>query len=144
MSNKEHILISLQPRHARNIFDGLKHVEFRRRNMHVSPGTTVWIYVKLPIGAITGRAVISCINTSSPSALWKKYGAVSGLSKSEFFSYFKGVKDGVALELADTKELRKPIHLPALRDTLGGFHPPQFFTRLPESNPILKVLKSRP
>lgn len=143
MRNEEHILISLIPRHAENIFDGRKHVELRRRTMHIAPGTTAWIYVKLPVGAITGRVTISAIHTSSPASLWRRFGAVSGLSRSEFFEYFSGVTEGVALELIDTKELRQSISLTSLREISSGFQPPQFFARLVASNPVLKVVRTK-
>ncbi|MBI1888198.1 MAG: transcriptional regulator [Nitrosomonadales bacterium] len=144
MKNEEHILISLTPRHAENIFDGHKHVELRRRTMHISPGTTAWIYVKLPTGAITGRVTIAAIHTSSPAVLWCRFGTVSGLSKSEFFDYFSGVTEGVALELSDTKELRQPISLSSLREIKSSFQPPQFFVRLIASNPVLKIAMKKP
>ncbi|HUW75953.1 MAG TPA: hypothetical protein VMV70_04680 [Gallionella sp.] len=144
MRNNEHILISLIPRHAKNIFEGNKHVEFRRRTMHITPGTTAWIYVKLPIGAITGRVNITAIHSSSPAALWRRFGAVSGLSKDEFFDYFSGVTKGIALELADTKELRQSISLTSLREISSSFQPPQFFARLNASNPVLKAAMTEP
>lgn len=143
MRNEEHILISLTPRHAENIFDGHKHVELRRRTMHIAPGTTAWIYVKLPIGSITGRVTIKAIHKASPNTLWRRFGAVSGLTRSEFFDYFSGVVEGVALELVDTKELRQSISLTSLREITSGFQPPQFFVRLAASNPVLKAVKSR-
>jgi len=141
--NNEHILISLIPRHAKNIFDGNKHVEFRRRTMHITPGTTAWIYVKLPIGAITGRVKITAIHTSPPAVLWRRFGAVSGLSKNEFFDYFSGVAEGVALELGDTRELRQSMSLTSLREISRSFQPPQFFSRLIASNPILKAAMTK-
>lgn len=143
MSNNEHILISLVSRHAKNIFDGNKRVEFRRRTMHITPGTTAWIYVKLPIGAITGRVKVTAIHTSSPTALWQRFSAVSGLSKNEFFDYFSGVAVGVALELGDTRELRQSISLLSLREISTSFQPPQFFSRLTVSNPIFKIVMTK-
>lgn len=112
--------------------------------MRITPGTTAWIYVKLPVGAITGRVKIAAIHTSSPTALWRRFGTVSGLSRSEFFDYFSGVTEGVALELVDTKELRQSISLTSLREILGSFQPPQFFVRLIASNPVLKVAMTKP
>ena len=46
MADIENILISLESRHAKNIYSGEKKIELRRRTMHVTPGTTVWIYEK--------------------------------------------------------------------------------------------------
>lgn len=139
MSNEEHILISLAPRHAENIFSGHKIVELRRRTMNISPGTKAWIYVKLPIGAITGRVTVEAIHTCPPATLWRRFGHVSGLSKNEFFNYFGDVTEGVALELVDAMELSRSITLSSLREISTKFHPPQFFSRLICSDPVLKV-----
>ncbi|GFZ87157.1 ASCH domain-containing protein [Dyella caseinilytica] len=136
MANNEHILISLEPRHADNIFAGHKRVELRRRPMNVSPGDTLWIYVKLPIGSIVGHAKIGKVHTSSPTALWRRYGPVSGLSKLEFFEYFREAEQGIALVLEQSTRLRISLSLEALRKVDGGFQPPQFFARLTSEHPL--------
>lgn len=142
MSNAENILISLAPRHAQNIFDGIKHIELRRRPMNVLPGTLAWIYVTLPVGALVGRATISAIHTSSPSTLWRKFGAVSGLERSEFLSYLKGVEKGVVLVLEEVRTLQDPMPLHDLRDLSEGFNPPQFFVRITDEHPLFDSLTS--
>ena len=136
MAKSEHILISLTPRHAENIFSGRKQVELRRRTMNVVPGTIVWVYVKLPVGSIVGRVKISSVHASSPTALWRRFGSVSGLSRSEFFGYFKGVAAGVALVLENAERLHRSLSLEVLRELADGFQPPQFFARLGAGHPI--------
>lgn len=140
MANSEHILISLAPRHAKNIFDGVKHIELRRRPMNVEPGTVVWIYVTLPVGMLMGRAKIAALHTASPNSLWKKFGSVSGLAKSEFLGYLSGLSQGVVLALEDVKALREPLSLKALRSLAKGFNPPQFFIRISEEHPFFTTL----
>lgn len=142
MGNGEHILISLAPRHAENIFSGRKQVELRRRAMNVAPGTTVWIYVKLPVGSIIGRVKIVGIHASSPAALWRRFGSVSGLSRGEFFEYFNGVAAGVALVLENAQRLHRSLSLDALRELADGFQPPQFFARLGAKHPFLGAIAS--
>lgn len=137
MTNTEHILISLTPRHAKNIFSGHKLVELRRRTMHITPGTKAWIYVKLPVGAIVGCVTVKAIHTSTPSKLWRRFGLVSGLTRNEFFDYFCDLTNGLALELEDVKELRHSVSLSSLRKVSLGFQPPQFFVRLTSTHPIL-------
>ena len=141
MGNGEHILISLASRHAENIFTGRKLVELRRRTMHVVPGTTVWIYVKLPVGSIIGRVKIGAVHTSSPATLWRRFGPVSGLSRSEFFDYFNGVAQGIALVLEDAERLDSSLSLEVLREITKGFQPPQFFARLSAQHPLLGSLR---
>lgn len=140
MANSEHILISLAPRHAKNIFDGIKHIELRRRPMKVEPGTIVWIYVTLPVGVLMGRAKIAALHTASPSSLWRKFGPVSGLARNEFLGYLDGLAEGVVLVLEDVKALREPLSLEALRAIAEGFNPPQFFIRIDEEHPFFPSL----
>lgn len=140
MGNEDHILISLTPRHAANIFSGSKKVELRRRTMHIAPGTTAWIYVKLPVGAIIGNIQVKSVHALSPTTLWRRFSKVSGLSKNEFFDYFSGITKGTALELESPHTLQTPLSLKHLRKTVENFQPPQFFTRLTDKNPVLKAI----
>jgi predicted transcriptional regulator len=140
LGSAEHILISLAPRHAENIFDGVKHIELRRRPMNVEPGTIVWIYVTLPVGVLMGRAKIAALHTASPSSLWRKFGPVSGLARNEFLGYLDGLAKGFVLVLEDVKALREPLSLEALRAIAEGFNPPQFFIRIHERHPFFPSL----
>ena len=137
MAKTHDILISLAAKYAEKIFAGEKQVELRRRAMKVAPGVTVWIYVKLPVGSIVGRARVEAVHASSPDSLWRKFGRVSGLSKEEFFEYFKGVTHGFALVLEGARRLRQSFSLDALRKVAIGFNPPQFFMRLAAEHPLL-------
>lgn len=136
MSVDEQILISLEPRHAENILEGRKRVELRRRMMHVAIGSTVWFYAKRPVASIIGRAIIQAIHAFAPATLWHKFGAVSGVSRGEFFEYFAERDQGIALELSDCRRLAQGFDLKALRHLHHGFQPPQFFTRLRCDTPL--------
>lgn len=140
MTSADHILISLEPRHATSILDGVKRVELRRRTMHVSPGVTVWLYAKQPVGSIVGLARVQKTHAASPAYLWRKFGPSTGISKEEFCAYFEGVLKGVALVLTDAVRLRKQVSLDALREPVGGFYPPQFFARLAPDHPVLRTV----
>lgn len=143
MREKQHILISLKARHAENIFRGEKQVELRRRTMSVSPGATVWIYVKSPVGSIVGRARVGAVHALSPLMLWRRFGSMSGLSKDEFFEYFRGVAKGFALVLEGAQRLRSSLSLERLRQIAKGFQPPQFFIRLEAEHPLLLAVTTR-
>lgn len=140
MQPNQHVLISLDERHANNILAGTKQVELRRRTMHVEPGSTVWFYVKKPVGAVVGFATVGTTYSATPSTVWRKYSSVSGLSKSEFMSYFDGVAVASAMGLSGAKKLKKPITLEALRTAMPGFHPPQFYCRLEANSPVRRRL----
>lgn len=136
MIDSEHILISLELRHAERIFSGQKKVEFRKRKMHVCAGATIWFYVKLPVGSIVGFARVRKVDISSPAILWRKHGCVSGLSRSEFFSYFGDTVEGVALVLGNITRLDNLLTLEQLREIDTKFQPPQFFIRLTTTHPL--------
>lgn len=142
MTEAENILISLETRHAQNIYRGTKKVELRRRRLHVNAGDVVWIYEKIPVGAITGNASITGVHVASPQKLWCRFGAVSGLSKAEFFKYFGGLETACVIELAEPHKLRTPLSLAALRTANGNFQPPQFFLRLQAKQAILGALQA--
>jgi predicted transcriptional regulator len=125
-----HALISLEERFAEGILNGEKLVELRRRPMRLNVGTTVWMYVKVPVGEVIGSAQVRSLHTLAPQTLWRKYGGVSGLSRAEFFDYFSGVERGFVLALANPVRLSNSVPLERLRTLNKGFHPPQFFQHL--------------
>jgi predicted transcriptional regulator len=142
MLGTEHIMISLEPRHADNILSGTKKVELRRRSMSVSTGATVWLYATHPIGSLVGKVRIADVHAASPKSLWRQFGEASQITRAEFFDYFEGVSCGFALELKGAQRLRRSINLAELRNASTHFHPPQFFMRLPAGNPVLSTLLS--
>jgi predicted transcriptional regulator len=82
------------------------------------------------------------IHASSPTTLWRRFGSLSGLSRSEFFDYFNGVAAGVALVLENAQRLRRSLSLDVLREIADGFQPPQFFVRLSAKHPFLGAIAS--
>lgn len=141
MDNCQHVLVSLEARHAENILSGAKRVELRRRRMNIESGTTVWIYVKQPVAAIIGKATARTLCYLEPSLLWKRFSSISGLSKDEFFGYFDGVSEGFAIGLVDPQRLKAPLHLEDLRKAVPGFHPPQFFKRFESESFVLQLVQ---
>lgn len=139
MTTTSHALISLEERFAEGILNGAKLVELRRRPMRLSVGTTIWMYVKVPIGKVVGSAEVRSMHSLAPGTLWRRYGEVSGLSRPEFFEYFGGMERGFVLVLGKPKRLSCPISLERLRVLNGAFHPPQFFQHLDEQSPLVSA-----
>jgi predicted transcriptional regulator len=139
MITPAHALISLEERFAEGILNGTKLVELRRRPMRLSVGTTIWMYVKVPIGKVAGSAVVGSMHSLAPTTLWRRYGHVSGLSKAEFLQYFEGNKQGFVLVLEKPKRLTCPVPLARLRQLNGAFQPPQFFQHLDGQGPLVSA-----
>lgn len=143
MDDEQHIIISLENRYAEEILSGRKKVELRRRRMNVEVGTTVWIYVKVPVGCVVGRARISGLHSLAPSTLWRRFSGVSGLTRSEFDEYYQDVTKGFALSLDSAKRLSPSVSLQELRNSSASsasFQPPQFFMRLDLADSLTKTL----
>ena len=140
MNEAAHALISLEKRFAEGILSGNKLVELRRRRMRVTVGTTIWMYVKVPVGKVIGSAQVQSLHDLAPTTLWRKYGDVSGLSRTEFFDYFSGVVRGFALVLSNPSRLEDPLTLQRLRALTDGFQPPQFFAHLASDGPLVSAL----
>ena len=125
-----HALISLEQRFADGILRSTKRVELRRRPMRLEVGTTIWMYVKVPVGKVIGSAQVHSMHELSPSTLWRRYGDVSGLARGEFYDYFSGLSKGFVVVLTNPKRLSQPVSLDQLRELNGAFQPPQFFQHL--------------
>ena len=138
MSSAPQILMSLEARHAFNIFRGNKEVELRRRTMHVVPGTLMWLYVKLPVGAVLGYAKIDQKVEMAPRAAWRRFGRVSGLTREEFFTYYSGIQLATILVISSPTLLDSAVTLGSLRRVNKSFHPPQFFARMHSDHPLRK------
>lgn len=143
MSNHA-FLISIRPRFAEMIFAGNKTVELRRVCPEVSPGDLALVYVSSPAKELRGSFEVRKILTASPSALWKKVGKKSGVTRAEFFAYFKGKKQAHALVIKRAWPLPTPVCLKTLRKSKGGFHPPQNFHYLRRSDSSLIASLSVP
>lgn len=141
MADSQHILISLEPRHAESILSGRKRVELRKRPMNVDAGTTVWIYAKLPVGSVVGKAKVSEVHAATPATIWRRFGKDTGVTKREFSAYYSESARAVVLVLEETTRFERAISLAHLRKTTGAFYPPQFFTRLFPEHPVFKVVK---
>ncbi len=138
MSDCPDILISLAPAFTKAILDGTKTVELRRRKVHAKVGTRIWLYSKVPTARVEGTARIERLQEGDLKGLWAEFSNEVGISKTEFEAYFRGCNKGYAIVLTGACAVTPAPDLKAMRQKLGGFHPPQFFKRLePEEVKLL-------
>ena len=134
-----HALISLEQRFADGILQSTKRVELRRRPMRLEVGTTIWMYAKVPVGMVVGSAQVHSTHQLAPSTLWRRYGEVSGLARSEFNDYFSGLSKGFVVVLTNPMRMSEPVSLEQLRQLKGTFQPPQFFQHLSSDGPFVSA-----
>ena len=127
MKTNHAFLISIRPRFADMIFGGSKTVELRRVCPKVCAGDLALVYVSSPAMELRGSFEVGKIITASPSALWKRIGSKSGVTRAEFFAYFRGKKHAHAIVIKRAWKLDTSICLTTLRQRKRGFRPPQNF-----------------
>lgn len=142
MIEPDHILISVEWRHAVSMLKGDKIVELRRRPVRIVSGTRVWIYSKVPRGSVEALAIVDDVVEASPRRIWEVFGHRSGICRNEFEAYFYGANLGCAILFKEVRRLKPVLSLDAIRQRLSGFQPPQFFKRLAAGSPELLFFRS--
>jgi predicted transcriptional regulator len=140
MHKTSNILISLDERHVQSMLKGTKTIELRRRPIRISKGSKVWMYSKLPVGEICACGIVDEVVEAAPKDIWREYGQVSGIKRTEFNEYFSDRDIGCAIIFSSIEKLRKNISLDLMRATFQSFHPPQFFKHLNQDSEELSLL----
>ncbi|MCM1543118.1 MAG: hypothetical protein NC121_17920 [Blautia sp.] len=83
------ILLSINPDHVKNILNGTKGYEFRKRacKRHVDK---ILIYSTNPIMKVVGEAEVEDILIGNPETIWRKTEGRSGIDKAFFDQYYDG------------------------------------------------------
>ena len=84
------LLISIQPIHAKAIYEGRKRIELRRSLPKKSHGHLAFIYETAPMSMVTGWFRIGGFIHLKKDEFWKKFGLMTGITEDEFFYYFSG------------------------------------------------------
>jgi predicted transcriptional regulator len=121
------LLLSIKPQHVSRILDGSKTVELRRRGWADAVGRTALLYSTWPERALVGSFVVAKVDVRSPSAIWRKYGELTGLTKREFDDYFDDAKTAVAIATSKVRRLLNPLTLDELRQRHPQFLVPQSY-----------------
>jgi predicted transcriptional regulator len=141
--SKGDIVISVQQKFVERIVAGNKAAELRRRAPRIQPGCRVWIYTKAPEAVISICVTVDRIVTGSPQDIWQSHRSDLGVSLDEFEDYFGETETGCAIFFKQVEDVSPGVALSEIRSKSKGFHPPQFFKRLEEGSPELKLFRSR-
>lgn len=141
--SKGDIVISVQQKFVERIVAGKKAAELRRRAPRIQPGCRVWIYTKAPEAVISICVTVDRIVTGSPQDIWQSHRSNLGVSLDEFEDYFGETQSGCAIFFKQVEDVSPGVALSEIRSKSKGFHPPQFFKRLEEGSPELKLFRSR-
>jgi predicted transcriptional regulator len=140
------VILSIQPKHAENIFFGTKTVELRRRcPKQLTRGTLVLVYVTHPTRSLAGAFRVMRVVEKPVAELWTLVRNKAAISHREFKQYYSGVAKGSAIFFYGVRSFSEPILLDDLRRELFNFLPPQAFRYAKETElqaPIIAKLLS--
>ena len=121
----EPLLLSLKPRYANLVFDGLKKVELRRRSPKNLEGRDVFVYVTNPDRILRGGFKVGNVWIGSPEEIWEIVSESAGLDKLDFDAYYAGRDVAYAFEIVEPLEYKNPLTLDALKRMFRDFVVPQ-------------------
>lgn len=130
------LLLSIKPEYAKKIFkDQTKKVELRRVRTRLTEGDIVLVYVSSPEKVLVGSFEVEEVIQSKASPLelrnfWNEYQDRVGISKQEFYSYYKGASVIVGIFIKDIKLFGNPVELERLQEELSYLRPPQSYRYL--------------
>ena len=119
------LLVSLKPRYADLIFEGVKRAELRRRALAQMERRDVFVYVTSPIMVLRGGFRIGEVWIGTPQDIWKEVSKRACVNKDDFDAYFASQTMAYALEITDVWEFANPPGLSLLRRRFDNFVVPQ-------------------
>ena len=121
------VWISIKPRFAKAIFDGLKKYELRRIAPRVEPGSIALVYASAPIKSLVGAFRMRDIVVRPLDSLWSNVGHHSAIDRAAYDSYFAGKENGAAITIGQTWQATRRWSLDELRSRWPAFRPPQSY-----------------
>jgi predicted transcriptional regulator len=121
------LFLSVRPKYAERILQGIKTVELRRVRPAISKGDKIVLYISSPAREVRAILVVESVSCDRPDKLWKEVKDKAGVTRSEFEDYFNGAKLGVAIYIRDVQELSFSIDLSILRKLWPNFMPPRSY-----------------
>lgn len=119
------ILLSINPEHVENIFNGTKEYEFRKIKCK-EPVEKIIIYSTAPVMKVVGEAKVEKIIEGSPSEVWQQTKKKSGIDDKFYFEYYRGKMTAIAYKLIDVVRYTTPKEL----TSFGLKYAPQSFVYL--------------
>lgn len=124
------VILSIRPKHIREIINGTKRYEFRKVMFKDRSVCEVYVYSTSPVKKIIGKFKVGKIIEDRPENLWEQLREYSGLTQEDFYAYFSGKDKGYAIEIINFELFEEPIDPKKLNPT---FVAPQSFQYIDDS-----------
>lgn len=122
------ILISIKPKYASLIYAGYKVVELRKVIPTQFDGHMAYIYETAPISKVTGYFIVGGFISLKKDLLWKRFGSLTVVSKTDFDNYFHNHEMAYGIISIDAHRFEYELDI----TTFGLKRPPQSWCYVPE------------
>ena len=117
------VLLSIKPKFAFKIFNGVKLYEYRKAIFRNSNVSKIIVYASSPVKKVIGEFEIENIIYDELDRLWELTSDLSGISEDYFYDYFSSKNKGYAIKVKNTKLYKSPFEL----ERTFKIRPPQSF-----------------
>ncbi len=124
------VLLSIKPKYADLIFEGIKKFEFRRTMFKNQNIKTIIVYASSPVQKVIGEFEVERILNHKLEHLWKLTKKHAGINKEFFYQYFDTKEKGFAIKIINTRRYKKPL---CIKEDFN-LMPPQSFIYLNIAN----------
>jgi predicted transcriptional regulator len=104
------VLLSIKPRFAHSIFQGVKRFEYRR-SIFRRPVDRVVVYASAPVRKVIGEFVVQDILFDDLAKLWNDTKESAGITEDTFYEYFAGQEKGHAIRIGRAVMYETPLTL---------------------------------
>lgn len=104
------ILLSINPEHVENIFNGKKEYEYRKTKCRRDIDKII-IYSTNPVKMVVGEATVQSVLQATPNKIWEMTGKKAGIDKEFFDKYYENHGQAVAYHLVNVIKYVKPKQL---------------------------------
>jgi len=135
-------LISLKPVFARQIFEGTKKYELRRKVGRIEPGSLLLVYESAPVKALTGVIEVGRVEVLEADVVVSmiRRGELEGCDEADV-EYVIGERPVLVLEVVAYKRFPRPIGLEELRRLVPGFRPPLSYIKIDKGGKYSRLLE---
>lgn len=123
-------IFSIKEKYSNKIFCNQKKVELRRTNVKINRNELCLIYTTSPVKKVTGYFIVEKTIRMPLEKLWKMTKTYAGVSKEEFCSYFKGLKEGTAIVFKRVHKFNEATALEEIKIYKKNFRPPQSYCNI--------------
>lgn len=135
------LLMSIKTKYAKQIFQGIKKYEFRRKSIgEKNCNKKIYIYSSKDDKAIIGYIIIDKILSGDINYILK---TTNYLNNQEIIKYLDGCSECYALHISKFHKFLKPLNLKEIRNNYEKCTIPQFYRYIKTTEPIYNELKKR-